>query len=376
MRIASVVLNNFVNDNRVYKVADSLTKRGHKVVVVALLKGDVAEHENYHGIPVHRIRIKSLSLPDNNKFYGGLKFLEFFLKVVWNYRRFDVIHCNDFEGFMAGIMVKISRPKVKLVYDSHEYQREKFGLTPFMKKVIGALERMFIPWSDVFITISPSIAKEYQRLYGIKSPFLVLNAPHFSGEIVPSQILKVKLGLPASTKLFIYQGGFAKSRGIEVLIESFTQERFRALHLVFMGSGPLKAIIAAAEQKSENIHLLPSVPYKDLIPFTASADAGFVSTQNICLNNYYCMPNKLFEYIHAEIPVLSNNLVECARITREENIGEVIGEYTPDGIWIAIQELLQKDRSVLNRNLKRAKKSYSWEVQEKVLFEAYSTIGA
>jgi glycosyltransferase involved in cell wall biosynthesis len=376
MRIASVVLNNFVNDNRVYKVADSLTRHGHQVTIVALLKGDVPEFENYHGIPVHRIVLRSMKLSDNNKLYGAIKFLEFFLKVMWHYRKCDIIHCNDFEGFMAGVMVKISRPRVKLVYDSHEYQKEKYGLPPFMKRVIGLFERLFIRWSSVFITVSPSIAEEYKRIYGIRHPYLVLNAPHYSGDVLHTGVLKEKLGLDQSTKLFIYQGGFAKSRGIEVLIESFSQERFSMYHIVFMGSGPLKSKIATAAELHPNIHLLPPVPYKDLIPYTASADAGFVSTQNLCLNNFMCMPNKLFEYLHAEIPVLTNNLVECSRIAHEENSGVVIEEYSPDGIWNAIHALLQRDREVMISSIRRAKKTYCWEVQEKVLLEAYSTIGA
>jgi len=374
MRIASVVLNNFVNDNRVYKVADTLTNAGHEVVVVALLKGNVPEREVYHGIPVHRIRLRSLSLPDNNKFYGGLKFLEFFLKVMWNYRRFDVIHCNDFEGLIAGVMVKISRPSVKLVYDSHEYQREKFGLNPFMKKVIGFMERLFIHWPDRFITISPSIASEYERLYGVKHPYLVMNAPHREDIITGNRELRDALGLDDAVPLFIYQGGFARSRGIEVLIESFRQERFSGWHIVFMGSGPLNDIIREAATAYDNIHLLPPVPYKNLMRWTSGATAGFVSTQNICLNNYYCMPNKLFEYIHAGIPVITNNLVECARVTNEESIGVVIREYNPDGVWEAVDALMKMDLAEIRKNLMRAREKYSWETQEPVLLEAYSKL--
>ncbi|MFO0360777.1 MAG: glycosyltransferase [Flavobacteriales bacterium] len=374
MRIASVVLNNFVNDNRVYKVADTLTNAGHEVVVVALLKGNVPEREVYHGISVHRIRLRSLSLPDNNKFYGGLKFLEFFLKVMWNYRRFDVIHCNDFEGLIAGVMVKMSRPSVKLVYDSHEYQREKFGLNPFMKKVIGFMERLFIHWPARFITISPSIAAEYQRLDGIKHPYIGMNAPHREELITGNRELRDALGLDDSVPLFIYQGGFARSRGIEVLIESFQQERFAGWHIVFMGSGPLNDMIREAAEAHENIHLLPPVPYKNLMRWTSGATAGFVSTQNICLNNYYCMPNKLFEYIHAGIPVITNNLVECARVTNEESIGVVIGEYNPDGVWEAVDSLMKKDLAEIRKNLLRAREKYSWETQELVLLEAYSRL--
>jgi glycosyltransferase involved in cell wall biosynthesis len=86
------------------------------------------------------------------------------------------------------------------------------------------------------------------------------------------------------------------------------------------------------------------------------------------------MPNKLFEYIHAGIPVITNNLVECARVTNEESIGVVIGEYNPDGVWEAVDSLMKKDLAEIRKNLLRAREKYSWETQEPVLLEAYSRL--
>ena len=92
-KIVSFVLNNFTNDNRVYKTAKSLSDAGYDVTVMALKRGDVKAREEMDGFRVRRIELKSDTLP-HGKIYTMLRLLELISKMIMGSREFDIIHCN------------------------------------------------------------------------------------------------------------------------------------------------------------------------------------------------------------------------------------------------------------------------------------------
>ncbi len=369
VRLANIVLNNFTSDNRVYKTSRSLRDMGFDVEIVGLLKGDVKEFDEADGIPVRRVKIKTMSLPEG-KLWGAIKYLEIIFRIVFNYRKADVWHCNDFEIFLMGVFAKITRPKLRLIYDSHEYQAERYGRSGLEKTFVQKMERWTIRKADHIIQVSKGIADEYVRLYGIEEPTIVYNSPHLT-PVEKKDILRSKLNIPEDAKLFLYQGGFAVSRGMELLLETFEKMNDPKLHLVMMGAGKFQPLIEEVAQRSEVVHFHPFVPYHDLIPYTASVDVGIISTQNLCLNNWFCMPNKLFEYIQAEIPVLTNNLHDCKAVVNEWKIGEVIPEYTHDSLEAAVRKMAEQDLNKYIPGLQKAKQHFQWENEEKKLQQIY-----
>ncbi|MFT4778548.1 MAG: glycosyltransferase involved in cell wall biosynthesis [Flavobacteriales bacterium] len=374
LKVANLVLNNFTSDNRVYKTAKSLTDFGYSVTIIALLKGDVKAKDEIDGIPIERIELKTMALPEGT-LWGAIKYLEIIWKMVFRYRKYDIWHCNDFEIFFMGVLAKMTRPKLKLVYDSHEYQSERYGKAGIEKKFISRMEKLTIHKAEAFITVSAGIAEEYKRRFGVKAPCLVYNSPHYT-VVSKSSVLRDKFGIPSSSKIFLYQGGLAVSRGMELLLETFERMNDPSLHLVMMGSGKFQPLVEKIAGRSDVVHFHPSVPYHDLIQYTASVDVGIISTQNLCLNNWFCMPNKLFEYIQAEIPVLTNNLHDCRQIVREWKIGEVIPEYTTEDLEKSVREMARKDLSQYSDGLKKAKLNFQWNTEEKKLKEIYAKLAA
>lgn len=372
LRVANIVLNNFTNDNRVYKTSRSLRDAGFDVQIVGLLKGDVKERDEADGIPVHRVRIKTMALPEG-LFWGGVKYLEIIWRMVAGYRKADIWHCNDFEIFFMGVLAKMTNPKLKLVYDSHEYQSERYGKGKFEKAFISRMEKWFIHKAERFITVSQGIAEEYTRRFGVKDPVVVYNSPHRT-DVKSSTILRDELNVPADATLFLYQGGLAVSRGIELLLETFEAMNDPKLHLVLMGSGTHRAMCEAAAERCDSIHYREPVPYHDLIRYTASADVGVISTQNLCLNNWFCMPNKLFEYIQAGVPVLCNNLHDCRRIITSYNLGEVVPEYTREALEKSVREMAAGDLKQYAAGLAKAKDDFQWDKEEVKLKEIYAEV--
>ena len=374
-KVTSIVLNNFKNDSRVLKENISLQKAGYEVQVVALHEEPLAEFEEVQNIPVHRVKLKTRGW-SKQKLIQLIKYFEFIYKVVKQYKKSDIIHCNDLNSLPIGVIIKkFFNKDVKIVYDAHEYETELNGLKGIQKKLVKWLERKLIKYADKVITVSDAIADEYVKLYDIKKPALVLNTPSYK-EIEKKNIFRETLGIKETQTIFLYQGGLSKGRGIEILLEAFKTIDNENAVIVFMGYGPLENLIKETSKEYKNIYFHKAVSPDVLLDYTSSADFGFLFYENTCLNHYYCSPNKMFEYLMAEIPVIVSNLYEMKRLVEFNKIGTVAKENSPEGLKEAIEEAVKLDKEVLKTNIQKLKTIYNWEEQEKVLLEIYKDLYA
>jgi glycosyltransferase involved in cell wall biosynthesis len=340
---------------------------------VAWKKGDVLSQENFNGVEVERLTLKSDRWKRSNIFIGAIQYFEFAFRAVKKYRNVEAWHCNDYEAFAIGILAKIFRPKLKLIYDCHELESHRDGKNIFMRFVIRSIEKLFISWTEVVITVSPSIQKFYTNTYKLKNVSLIRNFPD-EMHITKSNTLREKLGLDENQIIFIYQGMLDKGRGVEMLLDAFDAREDSNAVIVFMGFGAFKGMVESFAARKDNIFFVPAVSYKEIPSYTGSADVGLNSTQPVCLNNLYCLPNKLFEYIHSEIPVLSVPLVDCAALIKEYGVGRIIQSWDVDSINEAIDAMIKEDLSFYRENLRAAKKVLNWECEEKILVDAYKNI--
>ena len=354
-KVVSVVLNNFKNDSRVLKENISLQNAGYDVKVVALWEDGVKEKEVVQNIPVHRVRLTSKDW-SKNIFVSFLKYLEWIYRIAKEYKNTDIFHCNDLNALPVGVVIKkLFNKNVKIVYDAHEYETETNGLTGIRKTLSKMAERYMIKYANKVITVSNAIADEYVKLYNIEKPALVLNTPPYK-KIEKKDIFRETFNIPKDKTIFLYQGGLSSGRGIEILLETFKQlnkgegrrekgEGNNILQpstfnlqacIIFMGYGELEDEIKRASKEYDNIYFYPAVSPDILLEYTSSADFGILFYENNCLNHYYCSPNKMFEYLMAEIPVIASNLYEMKRLVENNDIGVVAKENTIDGLKDAI----------------------------------------
>lgn len=371
MKVISLLVTNFKNDNRVHRMAKSLSLHGFPTTVVAWKKGGVVERENFKGVEVERVVVSSDRWRRANLIVGAIQYFEFALRVVARYRKVDIWHCNDYEAFVIGVLAKMTRPKLKLVYDCHELESHRDGKGPFLRFLIRTIEKLFIPWTELLITISPSIKEFYLKTYKLSFVALVRNVPN-EMHVVHSNTLREKLGLSENQKIFLYQGMLDKGRGVEMLLDAFEARKDADAVIVFMGFGAFTGMVEAFAARKENIFFVPAVSYEEIPLYTGSADVGVNSTQPVCLNNLYCLPNKLFEYIHSEIPVLSIPLVDCAALIKEHGVGRIIRSWDVESINEEIDAMMKEDLSSYRPNLMAAKKVLKWESEERILIEAYN----
>ncbi len=370
--VSLVLFSGFKNDSRVLKEALSLNKYGFKARVVCVMEDGLAPFDVEHGIPVRRLAIGKAG--GKNKIRQLSRYLRFYFKTAALCRHDSIVHCNDLNTLPVGFLLRLLyNPKVKIVYDAHEYETETNWLSGYRKGLTRLLEKTLIGIADIVITVSQSIAQEYERLYGIEKPLLVLNAPPLES-VTHDDTLRQALGIPAAKKIFLYQGGLTQNRGVEALLEAFSAMRLDAV-VVFLGYGDLAPMIIERAATSDAIYYHEAVPFKDLLRFTASADFGLSLIENSCLNYYYCLPNKLFEYAMADIPVLVSPLYEMKKAVEENGIGIVLADHSAAAIAEAVARALKTPCAHYSERLKSFRERYNWEAQEKALIAGYESLG-
>jgi glycosyltransferase involved in cell wall biosynthesis len=286
-----------------------------------------------------------------------------------------MINIHSFALLPLGVLLKW-RFKSFLVYDAHELETEQSGVcrSPFRKIMSKIVERTFIRCSDMMIVVSDSIADWYVEHYKIKRPYVVKNVPKYRDMIEKNDKFRIHLNISSDKAIFLYQGGLMAGRGIELLLETFKTSNIQNMVIVFMGYGPLENVVKAAAENYNNIYYLPAVSPDALLEYTNSADYGIHVIFNTCLNNYFCLPNKLFEYMMAEIPVVVSNVKEMSEFVLENKVGVVVEDLTSLEIVNTINKLKSMNYLELQENIRKIKKVYCWETQEQILASAYQRL--
>ena len=371
-KVTSIVLNNFKNDSRVLKENISLQNAGYDVLVVALHEEPLKEFDEVQNIPIHRVKLKSRGW-SKHKLIQLLKYMEFIYRVVRQYKDSDILHCNDLSALPIGVIIKkFFNKDAKVVYDSHEYQVYRAGISKTISKLSYYLEKSLLPYCDTVIVVSKSIAQGYAKDYDIEEPELVLNTPNFT-KIDKSDYFRKKYQISNSEKIFLYQGRLSKFRGIEKLVDVFRIMPTN-YHLVLMGHGEeLKEFLSNI--KNENIHIHESVPPYKILEYTSSADYGISLIEPISLSYEYCLPNKVFEYTMAGLPIIVSSLPEMKRFVEENNVGIAVDfNNSIESLKNIFIEFSKQDYNKYKDNLNDTANKFNWEKQEQILLNIYEKL--
>lgn len=377
-RVLSIAWNELTNDNRVLNEAMSLQKKGYDVTVLGYRMDPKAPtDEVWNGLKIRKVNITHKHLLFNIPYVHRIyKEIHKFINFNWYARNFDYIHCHDLNTLQFGAWAKFfKRKKIKLVYDAHEYETQRNGLDEYWQKRAMRKERKLIGLADRVITVSPTIADEYVRLYGIEKPALVLNCPILrTKEVEKKNLFREKFNIPESKKIFLYQGYLYPGRGIEVLLEAWNKLNLDDAALVFMGEGNLTATIEEDINYGKTVFVHPFVPGDVLLNYTSSADLGISFIQDISLSDRYCLPNKLFEYIAAGLPVLSSGLPDLTNFINTHKVGVAAPSNDVDGFIQAFNNLPDLDSAELKSNILKTRELFHWGTQEKVLYDLYDAL--
>jgi len=319
-------------DSRLIKETKSIISLGlaDEIVIASRWEKGLKKHEeidrerSVRRFPLWAQKLRKSDLSD------GLKYIEFNVKIVFSFlfKKIDIINCHSLVVLPIGVFFKIFK-KNKLIYDAHELETERNGMSEKGKKVTKWIEKQLIPYVDELIVVSNSIAKWYKTTYHLDHVSVVRNIPvRMKLEDFRSTVLRDHFNLHTNEIAFMYQGLITKGRGIDICLEAFA-EADPDKHIIFMGFGDTQKI-KDFELRYLNIHFFPAVKPNEILRYTSSVDIGISLIENTCLSYYYCLPNKFFEYMSSGIPVIASNFPDMTEIFTLYPAGWTINPSTSD----------------------------------------------
>lgn len=365
-RVIVSVINDLVTDQRVNKSCLTLQKMGYKVLLVGRKQ---RKSPSMDPRPYDTKRMKLL-FEKGPLFYAEYNIRLFFFLL---FHKANLLLSNDLDTTLPNYF--ISKMKgIPMIYDSHEYFTETPELVgrPRVQRVWKRIEGFVVPRLKEMITVCDSVAELFHEKYGVDC-HVIRNIPPRAS--LPPRGEKSTLNLPDDKHLLVLQGsGINIQRGAEELVEAmrYLDDCF----LMVIGGGD---VLATLKQMTTDLHIddrvcfLPRMPYAEMMAYTQLAELGFVLDKDTNLNYRFCLPNKLFDFIQAGVPVVASNLVEVGKIIKKYDIGLFIPDHDPKSIAATIRQGLddQEARMRWKQGLAQAAEELCWENEQQTLIEIY-----
>jgi len=361
------VINDLVTDQRIDRTASVLADMGFEVLMVGRRKFDSPRMPE-RTYETFRMRLLWEKGP---MFYAEYNIRLFFLLLS---RPAALLVSNDLDTLLPNYLVhKLKR--IPIVYDSHEYFTATPELVnrPKVQRIWKCIEKTIVPKLKSCITVNGSIANLFEQEYHI--PFrIVRNIPRRRAGIrIPA---RAELGLPADKKIVLLQGsGINIQRGAEEAVEAM--QYIDNVLLMIVGGGDVLPILKKEVnemQLQKKVKFVSRQTPENLFGYTANADLGLTIDKDTNINYRFSLPNKLFDYIYAGVPVLATPLVELKKIIEQYQIGDFIDNHDPKHIAYKIKSMLQDEShlALYRKNTQKAAAEMNWETERNTLIEIFA----
>jgi glycosyltransferase involved in cell wall biosynthesis len=370
MRIAMLLHKSIEHDSRVRREARALLGAGHEVVVLHAPRVADGLGEELDGF-----RLRSVAPPAwTRRLPAVVRRSLLLLAFVREVRRLrpDAVHAHDAAMLVPGA-IGAQLVGARLVYDSHEYA---VGV-PYRERLwawaVGTVERLLIRRAAAVITVSDGIAERLRERYRLQElPTVVRNLPDpeetDAGFEAPD--LRAALGIPSGVPVVLHLGAVARDRGGETLVRAAA--RVPEAHLLFLGADDAAFAagleeVARQERVADRVHFRPSVPVEQIRAHTRQASAGVTLLEDTCENHRLALPNKLFEYLAAEVPVVASDLSEMRRALTGRPATALVDPADPASVAAGIEAVLRDGAEV-------PPSPFEWEEDAGRLTEVYALL--
>jgi glycosyltransferase involved in cell wall biosynthesis len=392
VRVLMITPDHLMIDRRILQEAQTLRQAGYEVELLAGFECPEPLAYEQDGVRIKRFKfewagsrrspLRAVLLRIARRVIalitGRTKFEEFVLQQIMR-SEYDILHCHDFPLLAVAVEAKRRRP-TPLIYDAHELYHAQTQLPTRTQRRYRRRECRLVRHADLVITVNPFIARLMSEDYGCAAPEVLLNAAPLRAPGDARSGLRELLHLDARDRIVLYQGWMSAERGIDRLVRA--ARHFPAhIRLVLIGYGAYESALReiSAEQGTDDgrVIFFGRVASEDLAPLTCSADLGVIPYHGVDLNNYYCSPNKLFEFLAAGVPFVCNDLPYLRTVLDTYGCGLVTDLTKPDVAAQAILALLDDAESLsrLKHAARTAARSLNWEIEGQKLLALYRRVG-
>lgn len=362
MPIYIAVINDIATDQRVQRVACTLAKSKNPIIIIG------RKLKNSPQVSNTCFKIKRFSLVARRGFlFYALYNTRLFFYLI--FKKGGLILSNDMDTLPACFLASKLK-KSKLVFDAHELFAEVPELIEKMlvKRFWKVTEKILLPKLKYAYTVSPGLAGEFYKDYRINME-VVRNLPFRT-------ILKEKVIM--NPPAIIYQGALNRGRGIEKVIKALVF--LKNVQFIIIGAGDIEDKLQELVEKvqvDDKVTFMGRKLPNEVKEITPGASLGISLEENLALNYYHSLPNKVFDYIQAEVPVLCSGFPEMKKIVDHYSIGQTTLEDDPGKLAVIIDEMINNQglRKEWKKNLKVAANELCWENEENKLIKVYEKAG-
>ncbi|GCE31106.1 hypothetical protein KDA_65900 [Dictyobacter alpinus] len=389
MHVCMHVVRDVQIDIRAQRTAETLARAGCQVTVldVATLENTIG-NTSATGYIVQHINVATDFGATRFTHAAWSKALSIFVRGTLNLLKqpADVYHACELTALPACYLAATLRRK-PLIFEAYELPLQDIHYKTISKShqlwygFMKIALRYLLAHCTAVIAVSPPIVAELQRRYHISRILLLRNIPYYQHPI-KTDMLRQQLRLPASKRIALYQGNLQPDRGLDRLVRAAAYlEPENIIVMLGQNIGTTRAELEQLimlQKVQAHVKILAPVPYAELATWTASADIGLtIIPLDYTRNMKLCLPNKLFEYIQAGLPVLSSPLEAIRDILVSYNVGKVVRSMNPAEVGMAINSMLKDpdELACMRANaLRAAKQDLCWERESLKLIDLYRTI--
>ena len=370
-KIIYVRSTSIVNDSRASKEINTLLKNDFNVLIFGWDRDK--RIKDYKDLKINDRKINAkffkykCEYGANLKTFFGLVFFQvwLFVKLFINRNKFEYIHACDFDcGFVSSLICKMFDKK--LVYDMYDYYSESRDMSPKLAKVIKKMEDNIIDYAYASIICAEWRKKQIKDAHP-KQLIVIHNTPDCY-KISSSKIIKSN----SKKRKIVYVGILQENRLIMEIVNELKENDNYELHIG--GFGIYEQEIKRLAQNYKNIYYYGSLKYSDVLSLERDCDLLFATYNPKIKNHRYSAPNKVYEAMALEKPVIVCKNTGVDKMVISEDIGRVI-DYDAKDFVKKIDEIF-KDYKTVNRIVSNERKlyknKYSWEIMEKKLISVYN----
>ncbi|GHO82072.1 glycosyltransferase [Dictyobacter formicarum] len=388
LHVCMHVVRNAQSDVRLQRNAATLAAAGYQVTVL-----DVAAPDHQQPLETPAYQVKHIGVGQQFELtrferHGWFKASSVFIRgtIALLKQSADIYHACELTALPACYVAARLRRK-PLIFEAYELPLQDVPLVAmsrsrrFFYAIMKSCLRYLLARCAAVITVSPPIVQELQRRYRVPQIILLRNLPHYRAS-EKTDNLRQHLGLSPRTRIALYQGNIQPDRGLERLVRAAAYLEPEHV-IVIMGQNvgttraELKQLIML-QQVDAHIKIIPAIPYNILLEWTSSADIGLtIIPLDYTRNMRMCLPNKLFEYIQAGLPVLSSPLEAVREILTTYDVGCVARSMDPADVGKAINTMLSNEAELIRMRtnaLQAARQDLCWEKEGLKLLRLYQQL--